>query len=1083
MNKLIITIVLLLIETISALGDDQQRIVPPSPQAQQFMKYIDYPVNYSSGLPDTEIPVYIIQCGELTLPVSLTYHFSGLKPSEETGFVGLGWNLNYGGIISRTMKGYPDEKYWNQTIKNENDFTGSSNYMTEDTDYGYLYNIAIASKDVQYDIFTYTLPRQSGHFIFRRSSNEATFLKPVLLPYRPIKIQPYFTGSGFTTSFAYFDVTDEQGIRYRFGKSLSQSKDELESYELVGSPTGWQSGATGWLLTEIISADKADTISFEYEFVKESSYQSNWIEKKHRIFHGTYSDCLGGGSSPYIDSGNRTTSVSSYAYTTKRLKVIRFKGGELQFTYKSDYYPNSLLEKIELVDRKSSQAIRTITLNQSKFHSNSSLLNWDKLDSIRFYDNSLHKIKGYSFNYNTSVSFPRLDDTYTNETYSVDHWGYYNGALNNTLLPPLVLGPVDAQAYLSGTANRNPNASYAKAGILTQVVYPGGGTATFTYTGNKIGSDNVGGLCIDHIVLQTENEQIKKSFSYSNPVGVDFIRDVYYYSQSMTIASNNNVYAIYSSSSDMVTDINLNERPVIYTSVTEYVGDQAANAGRILHTYDSSVLTSYLSPDVIQFNLQCYPLTLVMGWNNLPKNYYQRYLKYGDLREKETIYYDSSGNIIKSLNKYYSNSTLDSFDGLQIQRQVTNNAGLPHKTCHFLFWTYTIDQIAQKLDSMVTMEYGSNHQDAMVVRESYNYNSYLLPVRAVTKESNQKVREKKYRYPSDINSGVYASMVAANMLNYPIEETTLKDNNITSSKLTTYKANGTGYVPDKVYSLEITSPLSSFTYFNGSTKDSHYGSSPELSFDNYDSYGNIRQVTGRNGIVTTYLWSYGYTYPVAKIENAYLSGVSNTGDEFVCSNFVTALGAATSQPTVESLLSQLFSALKLDRPTCWPTMYTYQPLVGMTSQMDLNGTTTYYQYDDFGRLQNTLNDDSNVLGHYLYHYYNEETTDGNVPSELSVSPTRLPYPENMPLLPSTYKIVSVTSNTSWEAVSSASWIYIKEGTDTGSGNGTIQVTAIGPNRSTVTRTGSVTVRTTDGTISRLILVTQLGGGGIILPGN
>ncbi len=946
MKKIIILpFIILLINTINVWGDDQQRIIPPSPQAQQFMKYIDYPVDYSSGLPKVEIPIYTIQSGSLTLPISISYHTSGLKPSEDTGFIGLGWNLNYGGIISRTMKGYPDEKYLDQTIKNENNFIGSSNYLVEDTDYSYLYNIAIASKDVELDIFNYTLPNQSGRFIFQRGSSLNISSRPVLLPYHPVKILPHMISSGVSSYIDYFDVLDEEGIQYRFGKSLSESKEEFESYELQSSPTGWQHGVTGWLLTEIISADKSDTISFEYDFVKESALQSNWIEKRHKVFHGSYSDCLGGGSFPYIDSGNRSTSISSYVYSTKRIKLIKFNEGEIRFSYKSDYYPNSLLEEIELFDKASNSVIKTITFDQSKYHTNNSLLNWDKLDAINFYDKNLLHIKEYNFSYNTSVSFPVINDTDTNESYSVDHWGYYNGASNNTLLPPLSDLPANADAlqYLTGTANRNPNANFMKAGILTQITYPTGGSVSFVYKGNKNGYENIGGLCLDYILSQSGNEQIKKTFSYSNPVGVNHIEDIYYYSQSMTWGSNFNVYANYSTSSDIVTNINLNNRPIIYTSVTEYLGDQTTNSGKIVHEYDSSILSNYLSSDNIQFNMECYPLTLVEGWNNAPKNYYQRYLNYGELFEKETTFYDSFNNIKKILKKYYSHNTVNSYDGLSIKQQVMNYAGRPNKTCHFLFATYTINQLKQKLDSIKEYTYSSTDQTHVELLKKFEYNDYLLMNKSISLNSNDETIETKYYYPPDYNSvSNFSILTEKNIIGKPVDVRTYNGTKLISGQQTEYNNYGQ---PIKLYNFE--SNVSDILF----SLSDPYTFTHKVSYT-YDSTSKrIRDEKPVNDSNTAYLWDYSRSYLMAKVVNAYYSQISSQ-DGKVCTY---------NSETLYNSLSSLVTGGYI-------TTYSYKPLVGMASQTDPNGVTTYYSYDDFGRLKLIKNDDSHIQNKYQYNY-------------------------------------------------------------------------------------------------------------------
>jgi YD repeat-containing protein len=52
------------------------------------------------------------------------------------------------------------------------------------------------------------------------------------------------------------------------------------------------------------------------------------------------------------------------------------------------------------------------------------------------------------------------------------------------------------------------------------------------------------------------------------------------------------------------------------------------------------------------------------------------------------------------------------------------------------------------------------------------------------------------------------------------------------------------------------------------------------------------------------------------------------------------------------------------------TTYTYDPIIGMTSQTDANGKTTYYEYDSFGRLKYVKDHENNIVKEYVYHIKN-----------------------------------------------------------------------------------------------------------------
>src|SRR6185503_15830491 len=85
------------------------RVTTPSPTAASLGKYGDVPVSLYTGVPDISIPIFTAKGHTLELPITLRYHASGIRVEEIGGWAGIGWSLDAGGAITRTVRGLADE--------------------------------------------------------------------------------------------------------------------------------------------------------------------------------------------------------------------------------------------------------------------------------------------------------------------------------------------------------------------------------------------------------------------------------------------------------------------------------------------------------------------------------------------------------------------------------------------------------------------------------------------------------------------------------------------------------------------------------------------------------------------------------------------------------------------------------------------------------------------------------------------------------------------------------------------------------------------------------------------------------------
>lgn len=132
----------------------------------------------------------------------------------------------------------------------------------------------------------------------------------------------------------------------------------------------------------------------------------------------------------------------------------------------------------------------------------------------------------------------------------------------------------------------------------------------------------------------------------------------------------------------------------------------------------------------------------------------------------------------------------------------------------------------------------------------------------------------------------------------------------------------------------------------------------------YDDYGNPLHVIENGSQHVTYIWSYLGKYPVAKIENA-------TNDE-VASALSTPLASLSSQAQPDM---QALDGLREALPKARIWTYTYIPSIGLRSATDPSGQTTFYAYDEAGRLSQTgirgEHGDYNITEDYKYHIVNK----------------------------------------------------------------------------------------------------------------
>ena len=251
--------------------------------------------------------------------------------------------------------------------------------------------------------------------------------------------------------------------------------------------------------------------------------------------------------------------------------------------------------------------------------------------------------------------------------------------------------------------------------------------------------------------------------------------------------------------------------------------------------------------------------------------------------------------------------------------------------------------------STTIKDFFQNNSVEKKVMNSYYGSDVNTPINLKNEKtifSDESTIETAYQYAYEKGN---QKLIDANMVGIPLDTEVKKDGK-TISKAETKYDNPVNLLPSSVlsYNMQSNTP------------------STEVTYDIYDGKRNLIQYTTKAGVSTSIIWGYNQTQPIAKIEGAKLSDITQT----LINSIVNASDDTNANYSESTLLNQL-DAFRIALPNFQISTYTYKPLIGVTTITPPSGIREYYFYDTANRLESVKTNENGVLTtlkEYQYHY-------------------------------------------------------------------------------------------------------------------
>ena len=460
-------------------------------------------VNQATGAVSYSVPLTSFREGDLRIDVTAGYASAGQVVAEKGDYIGVGWDLNVGGSLTREVRGVPDDALNGRWLIEYDDGLGQ-----------HRREAAAGLRDSEYDIFRYQAGSYSGAFYVTAD------YKVVEIPETDCKVIPRsFANSDEAKEIIGFQIHTPDGIEYRFG-GFEPGK------VLVNSIRTWVDGnESQYRWYPAVAHGQAVGVNREHYFPMEYLLQSirsparSYVQYKYNGTLRLERNYPVGIAKAILTpeqmdrvhwllrrTDHNVIHREEYKYELERIESRDGRG--LRFTYEDSdndlnqrvlksivsmpYVANEEVQfaygryETDYLDVESDPN-KPSYVTEIRRHGTAGQAKKIRLDAIRF-GSSRANLGEYRFDYyegKLSYPYPTYYSLSSGERIYISRTDYAGHASNpnwyhgyETVSSGRVSNPFE-------TGNRDPDADIAKVGMLKRVTIPNGGTTSFEYEGNE----------------------------------------------------------------------------------------------------------------------------------------------------------------------------------------------------------------------------------------------------------------------------------------------------------------------------------------------------------------------------------------------------------------------------------------------------------------------------------------------------------------------------------------------------------------------------------------------------------------------